>query len=84
MNRNKNLASHHILQMEIKKKKAEEEFVKDQEDAYKTKMLLGSEQDEFYKYAEGWVGDYHDQGKDITPLILELKNYKKRMFYGDR
>ncbi len=70
--------------MEIKKKKSEDEFVKDQEDVYKTKMLLSSEQEEFYNYAEDWVKEYHNQGKDITPLILELKNYKKKMFYGDR
>lgn len=70
--------------MEIKKRKAEDEFVKDQEDSYKTKILLASEQDEFYKYTEGWIGEYYNQGKDITPLILELKNFKKKMFYGDK
>ena len=44
--------------------------------------MLNSEQDEFLKYAEGWVRDYYNQGKDITPLILDLKNYKKKLFYG--
>ncbi len=68
--------------MEIRRKKAEEDFVKDQEDAYKTKMLLGSEQDEFYKYAEELIRDNYNQGKDITPLILELKNNKKKLFLG--
>jgi hypothetical protein len=81
-NRNKNLAGFHKLQMEVKKQKAEEEFVKDQEDAYKTKLMLGNEQDDFLKYAEGWIKEYYQTGKDITPLILDLKAYKKKLFYG--
>jgi hypothetical protein len=70
------------MQMDIKRQKAEEEFIKEQEDAYKTKNMLSNETDEFLKYAEGWIKDYYNQGKDITPLILDLKNYKKKLFYG--
>jgi hypothetical protein len=70
------------MQIEIKRNKGEDEFVKAQEDTYKTKMMLNNEQDEFLKYAEGWIKEYHNQGKDITPLILDLKNYKKKLFYG--
>lgn len=68
--------------MDIKRRRAEEEFVKDQEDAFKTKIMLISEQDEYYNYAEGLAQEYYSQGKDITPIILELKNFKKKMFYG--
>lgn len=68
--------------MDIKKQVAEEDFVKEQEGAYKTKIMLNNEQDEFLKYAEGWIKDYYNQGKDITPLILDLKSYKKKLFYG--
>jgi len=70
------------MQMEVKKEKAEAEFVKEHEDSYKTKLMLNNEQDEFLKYAEGWIKDYYNQGKDITPLILDLKSYKKKLFYG--
>lgn len=80
--RNKHLANYHKLQMEVKKRKANEEFVIDQESSYKTKMMLNNEQDDFLNYAEGWIKEFHDQGKDITPLILDLKAYKKKLFYG--
>ena len=76
----KNLQATHLNQMEIKKKKAEEDFRNDVENAFKTKLMLQNEQDEFLKYAEGWVGDYYKDGKDITPLLLDLKAYKKNMY----
>ena len=81
-NRSKNLQNFHKFQMNVKKQKAEEEFVKEQETAYKTKLMLNNEQDDFLNYAEGWIQDYNAQGKDITPLILDLKGYKKKLFYG--
>lgn len=68
--------------MDVKRTKAESEFVNEQENAYKTKLILNNEQDDFLKYAESWIQDYHAQGKDITPLILDLKAYKKKLFYG--
>ena len=80
--RNKNLQDYHKYQIEIKKTKAQDDFVRDQENAYKTKLMLQNEQSEFLKYAEGWISDYYKDGKDIKPLILELKNYKKRLFYS--
>jgi hypothetical protein len=80
--RNKNLSNYHKLQMEIKKNKANNDFIIDQESAYKTKMMLNNEQDDFLKYAEMWIKEYYEQGKDITPLILDLKAYKKKLFYG--
>jgi hypothetical protein len=80
--RNKNLSEFHKFQVDLKKQKAEEDFVKAQEDSYKTKIMLQNEQDEFLKYAEGWVREYHNQGKDINPLILDLKSYQKKVYYG--
>lgn len=68
--------------MEIKKQKAEDEFIKDQEDAYKTNLMLQNEQDEFMRYADQCIGEYHSSGKNLIPLILDLKNYKKKSFYG--
>jgi len=68
--------------MDIKKQKAEDEFVKDQEDAYKTNLMMQKEQDEFMRFADECIGEYHQSGKNIVPLILDLKNYKKKSFYG--
>ena len=65
------------LQIEEKKKLAKNDFINFNEDGYKTKMKLQQENDEFLKYAENWIKDYKNQGKNINPLLLELKKYKK-------
>ena len=77
-----NLANYHKHQILMKKQKANDEFVIDQESAFKTKLMLNNEQDDFLNYAEGYIREYYNQGKDITPLILDLKAYKKKLFYG--
>lgn len=76
------MQNYHKMQMDIKKQKAEDEFVKDQEDAYKTNLMMQKEQDEFMRFADECIGEYHQSGKNIVPLILDLKNYKKKSFYG--
>ena len=75
--RNRNLAEYQKMQYDEKKKLALKQFEQLNEDSYKTKMMLDKENDEFLKYAESCIKDYHKQGKDITPLLLELKRYKK-------
>ena len=65
------------MKFDEKKKLALKQFEKLNEDSYKTKMMLDKENNEFLKYAENCIRDYHQQGKDITPLLLELKRYKK-------
>jgi hypothetical protein len=63
-----------------------------QEDSYRTKsiifylyntiiVMLQAEIDTYLQYAEEVVKDYYNAGKDITPLILDLKNYKKKMLF---
>ena len=77
------------MQMSQKKGKAEEEFYKNQENAYKTKgkwninkAILENEQQDFLNYAESWIKEYHSAGKDIKPLMLELKEQKKKSVFG--
>lgn len=81
-NRAKNLQDYHRYQIELKKKKAEEDFRQDYENAVKTKIMLQNEQDEFLKYAEGWIHQYHNDGKNIVPLLLDLKEYRKKLHSG--
>ena len=78
--RNKNLQNYHKFQMDIKRGKAEEDFKENIENAVKTKLMLQIEQEEFLKYAEGWIKEYHNDGKNIVPLLLDLKQYKKKLF----
>jgi len=80
--RNKNLQNYHKSQIDVKRQKNEDKFIKESEDAYKTLIMLNNEQDNFLNYAEHCVKEYQAQGKDITPLIIELGNYKKKLFKG--
>ena len=74
--RDKNLAKYQKLQLEEKKRLAKEHFMQLTQDSYKTKLGLEMETDEFLQYAEFWIKEYKKQGKNINPLLLELKRYK--------
>ena len=75
--KNKDLAEYQKLQYEEKKRKAMDIFRQFNEDSYKNLRRLEIEDDDFIKYAEYWINEYKQQGKNITPLLLELKRYKK-------
>ena len=53
--------------------------MKDMEHATKTQALLDQKDKQFYSYAEQCIKEWKDQGKNVTPLIMELKSYKKRL-----
>ena len=74
--RDKNLAKFQKLQLEEKKRIARKNFLDLVEDSYKNKLGLEMEANEFYQYAEFWIREYKKQGKNIDPLLLELKKYK--------
>ena len=75
--KNKDLAEYQKLQYEEKKRKALVDFEKFNEDPYQNLKRLEIEDDDFIKYAEHWINEYKQQGKNIAPLMLELKRYKK-------
>ena len=75
--KNKDLAEYQKLQYEEKKRKAFDDFEKFNEDQYKNLRRLEIEDDDFIKYAEHWIQEYKQQGKNIAPLMLEIKRYKK-------
>jgi len=43
--------------------------------------MLQKEVDDYLKYAEEVVKNYYGAGKDIKPLILDLKNFKKKLVF---
>ena len=75
--REKDLADYRRLQTEEKRRIALEDFERVNEDNYKQLKRLEMEDDDFIKYAEYWIKEYKRQGKNIMPLLLELKRYKK-------
>ena len=75
--RERDLAEYRRLQTEEKRRLALRDFEQMNEDTYKQLKRLEMEDDDFMKYAEYWISEYKKQGKNITPLLLELKRYKK-------
>ena len=75
--REKDLAEYRRLQTEEKRRLAIKDFEQINEDSIKQLRRLEIEEDDFIKYAEYWICEYKKQGKNIMPLLLELKRYKK-------
>ena len=75
--RERDLAEYRRLQTEEKKRLVLRDFEQMNEDAYRKLKRLETEDDDFIKYAEYWICEYKKQGKNITPLLLVLKKYKK-------
>lgn len=67
-------------QAEVRKKLAEDEYVREMQEATVTQSLLDHKEKEFYSYAERCIREWQDAGKNVKPLIMELKSYKKKAF----
>lgn len=77
--RAKQLQNFHKKQMDYKARKAEQEALIEEELARQAIKMQEDEQLQFHSYAEKCLKEWSEQGKNIAPLILELKNYKKRI-----
>jgi len=66
-------------QSKIKNEGAVREFQESQVNALKTQALADQQEKNFYSYAEKCINEWQGQGKNVKPLIMELKNYKKRV-----
>ena len=73
----KDLHEQYKKQVEEKKKMAFNDFVFERRNGLYNKELMNREEDEFLKYAEENIKKYEEQGKNIIPMLLELKKYKK-------
>ena len=45
----------------------------------KTQALLDQQSKNFYSYAEKAIDEWEKGGKNVKPLVLELKGYKKKV-----
>ncbi len=73
----KDLHEYYRHQIEEKKKKALNDFIIEKRDGLQNREMINKEEEEFFKFAEEKIKSYHDQGKNIVPMLLELKKYKK-------
>jgi len=53
--------------------------VSDQYTALRNQALSDQQEKNFYSYAEKCIAEWQSQGKNVKPLILELKNYRKKI-----
>jgi len=51
----------------------------EQQLALRNQALQDQQEKNFYSYAEKCVSEWGKNGKNVKPLIMELKNYKKRI-----
>lgn len=79
-NRQVDLKQYQREQAESRRKAAEEEYVRDMHTAATSYAMLDQKEKEFYSYAEKCIKEWQDAGKNVKPLILELKSYKKKVF----
>jgi len=77
----KDLHEHYRHQIEEKKKKALNDFIIEKRDGLQNREMINKEEEEFFKFAEEKIKNYHEQGKNIVPMLLELKKYKKNNSY---
>ena len=78
--RAKELVSFLKSQGDEKLENSKKEFRDKQEASLQAQALLDQQEKNFYSYAERCIGEWQAHGKNVKPLVLELKNYPKRIF----
>ena len=73
----KDLHEYYKKLVEDKKKMAFNDFVFERQSGLYNKEMMNREEDEFLQFAQENIKKYRDQGKNIVPMLLELKKYKK-------
>ena len=76
--RNKEIQNFQLNQVKEKKNKEIIKKEKEKNICEDTTKMLKKEKDEYMEYVLGWVEIYKQQGKDITPLMIEINKYRRR------
>jgi hypothetical protein len=76
--RNKELSEFLKYQNEQKVRLSENEFMREQKAATKAQALLDQQEKHFYNYAEKAIQDWKHEGKNVTPLLMELKGQARQ------
>lgn len=78
-NRQAELKKFQRIQSAKIQERAKREFEQEQQAALKAQALLDQQEKNFYSYAEKAIKQWEANGKNVKPLILELKGYKKKL-----
>merc|ERR550514_314027 len=73
------LASEHRKQVEIQRRRTEETQRQQDQVAVRAKRAMEADTVEFHNYAESCIRDYAEEGKNVIPLIKELREFRKRV-----
>merc|ERR1719359_1020150 len=76
---NRKLAGEHKKMVEISRRKGEADKSGEGEVALKAKRAIEADTIEFHSYAENCIRDYSAEGKNVIPLIKELREFRKRV-----
>merc|ERR1712217_672865 len=76
---NRKLAQEHKKMVEIQRRRAEDDKKGDASVAIHAKKALESDTLEFHGYAEKCIRGYSEEGKNVIPLIKELREFRKRV-----
>lgn len=66
-------------QSDEKRLMSEKQFVQENQASLEAQALLDQQEKNFYSYAERCIKEWEAAGKNVKPLIIELKNYRKRI-----
>merc|ERR1712151_722378 len=76
---NRKLAQEHKKMVEISRRKREDDKKGDADVAIHAKKALEADTLEFHTYAEKCIRGYSEEGKNVIPLIKELREFRKRV-----
>ncbi|CAL1132646.1 unnamed protein product [Cladocopium goreaui] len=75
----KKLAEEHKKQVELMRRKKNEDKDGDKTVSAHAKKVIEADTLEFHAYAEKVIRDYSSEGKNVIPLIKELRDFRKRV-----
>merc|ERR1712060_938077 len=76
---NRKLAQEHKKMVEIRRRKEEDDKKGGATVAVHAKKALEADTLEFHAYAEKAIRSYSEEGKNVIPLIKELREFRKRV-----
>jgi len=76
---NRKLSQEHRKMVEIQRRKVEMDKSQEGEVSMKAKRAIEADTIEFHSYAENCIRDYSSEGKNVIPLIKELREFRKRV-----
>lgn len=73
------LSQEHKKMVEINRRKLDEEKKQEMDVAARAKRATEADTIEFHQYAENCIREYSEEGKNVIPLIKELREFRKRV-----